>query len=156
MANTPAPSKSDDYWMQQALDQAQRAADCGEVPVGAVLVRDGALIGAGFNSPISAHDPTCHAEIAAIRDASSRASNYRLPGSTLYVTIEPCTMCVGALIHARIARLVFGAREPRAGAVASQLQLLDCDHFNHRVEWSEGVMADDCGGIMTTFFRSRR
>ncbi len=156
MANTPEPPKSDDYWMQQALDQAQRAADCGEVPVGAVLVRDGELIGAGFNGPIGACDPTCHAEIAAIRDASSRASNYRLPGSTLYVTIEPCTMCVGALIHARIARLVFGAREPRAGAVASQLQLLDCGHFNHRIEWSEGVMADDCGGIMTTFFKSRR
>ena len=148
--------KSDQYWMQLALLQAQLAAAEGEVPVGAVVVRDEELIGAGFNHPISSRDPSGHAEIAALRDASARIGNYRLPGATLYVTIEPCTMCVGALIHARIARLVFGAREPRAGAVVSQLQLLSCGHYNHRIVWSEGVLADECSEIMTSFFRSRR
>lgn len=146
----------DEIWMQQALAMAQRAYDGGEVPVGAVLVANGEVIGRGFNHPIAACDPSCHAEIHCLRDAASAVGNYRLPGTTLYVTIEPCTMCVGALIHARIGRLVFGAREPRAGAVVSQLQLLDSRHYNHKVEWAEGVLADACSQIITGFFRSRR
>jgi len=146
----------DQQWMREALNQADRAAAEGEVPVGAVVVRDDTLLGSGFNSPIGCHDPTSHAEIAALRDASLRAGNYRLPGATLYVTIEPCTMCVGAIIHARISRLVFGAREPRAGAVASQLQLLDHATYNHKVVWTEGVLAEECGEIMRLFFRARR
>jgi len=147
---------SDEYWMRQALDEASKAAACGEVPVGAVVVLDNECVGRGFNAPIAGNDPTCHAEIAAIRDAATRLGNYRLPGATLYVTIEPCTMCVGAMVHARVGRVVFGAREPRAGAAVSQLQLLDCNHYNHRVEWREGVLAEECSGVMTAFFRARR
>ena len=142
--------------MQKALQLAELAAAQGEVPVGAVLVRDGALLAEGFNCPISRHDPTAHAEIDVLRKAARKLGNYRLPGTTLYVTIEPCTMCLGAIVHARVGRLVFGAREPRAGAVVSQLCLLDKDHYNHRTLWSEGVLADECRAIMTSFFRDRR
>jgi tRNA(adenine34) deaminase len=146
----------DEFWMNRALNLARHAASIGEVPVGAVLVRDNGEIGAGYNHPITACDPSCHAEIHALRDAALRVGNYRLPGSTLYVTIEPCTMCVGALIHARVGRLVFGAREPRAGAVVSQLQLLNQNHYNHSIQWQEGVLAEDCREVMTAFFRQRR
>lgn len=149
-------SDIDDQWMRRALTLAEQAAEANEVPVGAILVRDDQVIGSGFNSPIMNHDASSHAEIAALRQAGARIGNYRLPGSVLYVTIEPCTMCVGAMIHARIARLVFGAREPRAGAVVSQLQLLDCSHYNHRLDWSEGVLAEECSNLIKAFFKSRR
>ncbi len=148
--------EADNYWMQFALQQAQLAAQCGEVPVGAVLVRDDEIIGAGFNQPISSCDPTAHAEIVALRAAATAAANYRLPDSTLYVTIEPCTMCAGALIHARVKRLVFGAPEPRAGAIVSALQLYDGDYYNHRIEVTAGVMAESCSELMQRFFRERR
>ena len=145
-----------DYWMRQALALAARAAADGEVPVGALLVADGQVIGEGWNCPIGACDPAAHAEINALRAAARRRGNYRLVDTTLYVTLEPCTMCVGAMIHARVARLVFGAREPRAGAVVSQFQLLDAACFNHRVAWHEGVLAAECGALLVEFFRARR
>jgi len=147
---------TDAHWMQLALEQAQFAAANGEVPVGAVLVKDGELIASGFNQPIGSCDPSAHAEIVVLRAAAHRLANYRLPGTTLYVTIEPCTMCVGALIHARIARLVFGAPEPRAGAVVSAARLLDGSQFNHRIEVEGGVLADACGAVMQDFFRAKR
>jgi tRNA(adenine34) deaminase len=143
-------------WMRLALDLAEQARDCGEVPVGAVLVRDNAVLGEGFNQQITTHDATAHAEVVALRKAAQAAGNYRLPGTTLYVTIEPCTMCVGAMIHARISRLVFGAREPRAGAVISALQLLDNHPYNHTVEWTEGVYAEDAASMMKDWFRQKR
>lgn len=146
----------DEYWMQQALQQARLAASAGEVPVGCVVVHNDTCIGAGFNQPISAQDPTAHAEIVALRQASEHLRNYRLPNATLYVTIEPCTMCVGAMIHARLGTLVFGAREPRAGAVCSHFQLLDATVYNHRIEYTSGVMADQCGQLLTEFFQQRR
>ena len=144
------------HWMNQALELAQQAATENEVPVGAVLVSNNKIIGQGFNQPISASDPTAHAEIMAIRQAASVVGNYRLPQTTLYVTIEPCTMCVGAIVHARISHLVFGAREPRAGAVVSQGTLLDAGHYNHQVQVTEGVLAEQCGALMRSFFESRR
>ncbi|MFM7275870.1 MAG: tRNA adenosine(34) deaminase TadA [Gammaproteobacteria bacterium] len=149
-------AEQDDRWMQRALALAQQAAAAGEVPVGAVLVREGLLLGEGWNQPIGAHDPTAHAEIVALRAATQAGANYRLPGSTLYVTIEPCAMCAGALVHARVARLVFGAREPRAGAVASNLCLLDAPFLNHRVTWEEGVCAPESAALLQGFFRARR
>jgi len=148
---------SDEYWMQQALEMARRAAQVGEVPVGAVVVSAaGELIGSGFNQPIRSHDPSAHAEVMAIRDAAKAVSNYRLPGCVLYVTIEPCTMCVGAIVHARIARVVYGAAEPRFGAIESANRLLDEGDFNHRVETLGGIEADECGGLMRDFFKGRR
>jgi len=147
---------NDEYWMRLALEQARLAAAAGEVPVGAVLVRNNALIGAGFNQPIGACDPTAHAEVVALRAAAQSAANYRLPDTTLYVTIEPCAMCTGALIHARVRRLVFGATEPRAGAVVSAGRLLDATHFNHRVSYEGGILAPECAEIMQRFFRERR
>lgn len=146
----------DEYWMQLALEQAQLAADSGEVPVGAVLVKDGELIASGFNQPISSCDPSAHAEVVVLRAAAKKLSNYRLPGTTLYVTIEPCTMCVGTLIHARVERLVFGATEPRAGAVVSAARLLDGLQFNHRINTEGGVLEDQCAAIMQNFFRQKR
>lgn len=143
-------------WMQYALNLAARAREAGEVPVGAVLIKDNTVIGEGWNTPISGADPTAHAEIVAIRNAATNLNNYRLTGSTLYVTIEPCTMCIGATIHARIQRVVFGASEPRAGAVQSQLQLLDSAHYNHRIEWLGGVLAEPCSEIISAFFRDKR
>lgn len=146
----------DQHFMQQAIALAQQAADSGEVPVGAVLVRDGEIIGSGYNRPINACDPTAHAEIIALRDAAQRLANYRLPGTTLYVTIEPCTMCVGALVHARVERIVYGAEEPKAGAVTSHANILQQDFFNHRIEVTGGVLAEQCGSLMSGFFRDRR
>lgn len=145
-----------EHWMQRALTLADRAADEGEVPVGAVVVRSGQLLGEGWNSVIGDHDPTGHAEIAALRDAARRESNYRLPGATLYVTLEPCSMCAGALVHARIELLVFAAREPKAGVVCSQCALLEAPWYNHRVRWHEGVLAEESSARLQAFFRARR
>lgn len=143
-------------WMTVALEQAQLARAAGEVPVGAVLVAAGEIIGLGSNQPIRAHDASAHAEICALRYASHKRQNYRLPGTTLYVTIEPCTMCVGAMMHARVGSLVFGAREPRAGAVVSQQSLLQAPWFNHRMTYTEGIMQEACAELMQSFFRERR
>ncbi|WP_066966081.1 tRNA adenosine(34) deaminase TadA [Microbulbifer sp. Q7] len=142
--------------MQQALTLAAQGAELGEVPVGALVVLDGEVIGEGFNQPISASDPSAHAEVMALRAAATRQNNYRLPGATLYVTIEPCTMCFGTLIHARIARLVYGAAEPRAGVVVSQLQLAEQTFFNHKIAVEGGVMADEAGTLVREFFQKRR
>lgn len=147
---------NDEYWMQEALELARQAEQLGEVPVGALVVREGERLGAGFNQPLSSHDPTAHAEIMALRAAAANMQNYRLPGTTLYVTIEPCTMCLGAMIHARVGRLVFGAREPRAGAVCSHFRLLESEVYNHRMEWTGGVLAEDSAALLQTFFRRRR
>jgi len=148
---------SDENWMRQALVLADAAAAHGEVPVGAVLVSaQGELLGTGFNYPIASHDPTAHAEIVALRTAARAQQNYRLPGSTLYVTIEPCTMCVGAMIHARVARVVFGAPEPRFGALVSQRRLLEEGGFNHMMQMEGGVLALECGALMRDFFKARR
>ena len=142
--------------MQHALDLAALAADKEEVPVGAVVVRDGELLGEGFNQVISAADPSAHAEILALRAAAAKVGNYRLPGATLYVTLEPCTMCAGALVHARVAELVFAAREPRAGVVCSTCHLLDEPWYNHKVNWQEGVLATESAELLRRFFRARR
>ena len=155
-ADTPISIAQDTAWMRLAIEQAHQAESLGEVPVGAVLVIDGALIAAAFNAPISGCDPSAHAEIAVLRKAAELRKNYRLPFSTLYVTIEPCTMCMGAMIHSRVQRVVFGAREPRAGAVVSQLQLAGQSFYNHQIEVTEGVLADDCGALVSTFFRAKR
>jgi tRNA(Arg) A34 adenosine deaminase TadA len=146
----------DAFFMQRALVLAAAGAELGEVPVGAVLVMAGQIVGEGFNQPISACDPTAHAEVVALRQASALVGNYRLPGSTLYVTLEPCTMCVGALVHARVERLVFGTVEPKAGSVVSRAQLLDASYFNHQVRYEAGVLVDACAACMRTFFQSRR
>jgi tRNA(adenine34) deaminase len=148
---------SDEAWMQQALAQAQAAAARDEVPVGAVLVNDsGELIAAGHNQPISASDPSAHAEIVVLRAAGQKLANYRLPGTTLYVTLEPCVMCVGALVHARVARLVYGASEPKTGAIESAQRLFETGSFNHRPEITAGVLADECAALMSRFFENRR
>tara|TARA_R110002072_G_scaffold303136_1_gene495262 strand:- start:29995 stop:30534 length:540 start_codon:yes stop_codon:yes gene_type:complete len=147
---------ADQIFMHEALKLAQRAAEHGEVPVGAVIVKNGQVVGRGFNQPLGRHDPSAHAEICALRDAGQTLQNYRLPECTLYVTIEPCTMCLGAMIHARIARLVFGAPEPRYGAVVSGQRLLENGAYNHQIEVSEGVMAQEAGDLMKLFFRHRR
>lgn len=147
---------TDADWMQTALVLAGRAATSGEVPVGAVLVQGESLLAEGCNQPIAAHDPTAHAEVMALRAASQSLGNYRLADTTLYVTLEPCLMCVGAMVHARVARLVFGAYDPKSGAVASCMHGFEMPGLNHRVEYSGGVMADECGGILREFFRERR
>ena len=143
-------------WMQVALGLAEEAARHDEVPVGAVVVRENQIIGRGFNQPISGHDPTAHAEIMALRDAAQTLGNYRLPGCTLVVTVEPCTMCAGALVHARIEQLIFGAREPRAGAVCSSSRVLDNPGLNHEVTVIEGVLEKECKALMSAFFQERR
>ena len=147
---------ADQQWMQRALELAAAAAAADEVPVGAVLVRDEEVLGEGFNQVISTSDPTAHAENVALRQAAARLGNYRLPGSTLYVTLEPCTMCVGTLIHARVARLVFATREPRAGVVCSQASMLDQVFYNHQIIWEEGVLAEESADLLQAFFRARR
>jgi tRNA(adenine34) deaminase len=148
--------KSDVYWMQQALILADRANEFGEVPVGAVVVRDDAIVGKGFNQTISARDPTAHAEIVALRDAAQILDNYRLVDSDLFVTIEPCTMCTGALVHARIRRLIYGAREPRAGAVDSSIHALSNPSLNHQVEVVSGVCEDEAAKKLSVFFKAKR
>lgn len=142
--------------MHEALALAREAEARGEVPVGAVVVRDGAMLGRGLNLPIAAHDPTAHAEIAAIREACASLGNYRLDGATLYATLEPCVMCAGAIVHARIARLVFGSRDLRFGGVRSKFRLADSDVLNHRVEVVEGVLAAECVTLLKKFFEARR
>lgn len=142
--------------MRLALDEARKALGAGEVPVGAVVVLDGAVAGAGFNQPISASDPTAHAEILALRAAAARVGNYRLTGSTVYVTIEPCLMCVGAMIHARVGTVVFGATEPKAGALVSMTRAHELPGLNHRLQVEGGVLERECGDIIQTFFRLRR
>lgn len=143
--------------MHQALVQAQLAAECDEVPVGAVLVdADGNQIAVGHNRPIGSHDPSAHAEVVVLRAAAKQLSNYRLPGTTLYVTVEPCTMCIGALVHARVARIVYGACEPKTGAIESAHRLFETGSFNHRPEIQGGVLADDCAALLTRFFAARR
>lgn len=142
--------------MAAALDQARIGLDRGEVPVGAVVVVGGRVAGEGFNQPIGAHDPTAHAEIVAIRSAAARLGNYRLTGATLYVTIEPCLMCVGAMVHARIARLVYGAPEPKAGAIESAMRALEHPALNHRFDVTGGILEAECRDVMQVFFKSRR
>lgn len=146
----------DEYWMNRALQLAGEASAKGEVPVGAVVVLDGKEIGTGFNAPISGCDPTAHAEIRALRDAAARVGNYRLPDATLYVTLEPCTMCVGAIVHARISRLVYGAAEPKAGAIESARRTLEEPHLNWDVTAVGGVLSDQCSRVISEFFSRRR
>ncbi len=146
-----------EVYMRRALELARQAAAAGEVPVGAVVTgSDGRIIGEGANGPIGQCDPTAHAEIVALRHAAAQAGNYRLPGTTLYVTIEPCTMCLGAMVHARVEHLVFGARESKAGAIVSNGLMLDSRYWNHRFTWEEGVCAEEAAAVMQTFFRNRR
>ena len=142
--------------MQAALAAARQAAALGEVPVGAVVVVDGRILGTGSNQPIRASDPTAHAEIVALREAAGAAGNYRLTGAIMYVTVEPCMMCCGALVHARIGTLVYGAPEPKAGAVVSTMRALDHGALNHRVEVVGGILEDECRAVMQEFFRQRR
>ena len=143
-------------FMRRALALAREAEAQGEVPVGAVLVRDGTIVGQGFNRPISSADPTAHAEVVALRDAAARLGTYRLFGTTLYVTLEPCAMCAGAIVHARVARVVYGARDPKAGAAGSVLGVLQHPALNHRVECTRGVLATECGELLRDFFLARR
>ncbi len=147
---------ADERWMREALAEARVARGRGEVPVGAVVVLDGAVVGRGSNQPIHATDPTAHAEIVALRDAARNVDNYRLTDVALYVTVEPCLMCAGALVHARVGRLVFGAAEPKAGAVRSTMRALDHPALNHRVEVSGGVLEPECTRLMRAFFADRR
>jgi tRNA(adenine34) deaminase len=142
--------------MHHALDLARRAGEQGEVPVGAVLVRAEALCGEGWNRPIGGSDPTAHAEIVAIRDGAAKSGNYRLVGTTLYVTLEPCLMCVGAIVHARVGRVVFGAADPKSGAVGGAVDLRQAPVFNHRVEYLGGVLAEQSADLLRAFFRARR
>lgn len=167
LAKTPSISSSsggrntctntDIYFMRQALELAQLAQNSGEVPVGAVLVRDGVIIGRGFNQPITTHDPSAHAEIQALRDAGQNAGNYRFPGTTLYCTLEPCPMCAGALVHARVAAVVYAAPDPKGGACGSVFDLLPTNfRFNHHTACRGGVLATECGNLLSTFFQHRR
>ena len=146
----------DRQFMQQALDQAKLAAMAGEVPVGAVLVKDGKIISRGFNQPIGNSDPSAHAEMIALRSAAQLESNYRLPGTTLYVTLEPCIMCAGAMLHARVERLVFGATDPKTGAAGSVLNVFSEKQINHQTQVEGGIMDDECGQVLRDFFKGRR
>jgi tRNA(adenine34) deaminase len=151
------PCSGDELWLRAALAQAEEAQASGEVPIGAVILGpDGTIIARGQNRVIRDHDPTAHAEIVAMRAAGMALTNYRLEQCTLYVTLEPCTMCAGAMTHARIARLVFGAFDPKAGAVGSVLTVLNHPQLNHQIELSGGILAEECGGLLRSFFQSRR
>jgi tRNA(adenine34) deaminase len=152
----PDVTAAHERFMRSALDEARRGFSAGEVPVGAVVVLDGQIVGRGFNQPIGSHDPTAHAEIVAIREAARGLGNYRLVGTTLYVTIEPCLMCVGAMVHARVETLVFGAPEPKAGAVESSCRAHELPSLNHRIEIGGGVLEVDCRAVIQEFFRTRR
>lgn len=147
---------NDEDYMRQALALARQAAAVGEVPVGALVVKDGEIIGRGYNAPISGHDPTAHAEIQAMRDAAQKLGNYRLVDCTLYVTLEPCAMCSGAIQHARITRLVFGASDPKTGCCGSVINLMDEARLNHHCDAMGGVLAEECGKILSEFFAARR
>jgi tRNA(adenine34) deaminase len=146
----------DIFWMQRAIELAREAEQRGEVPVGAVLVKDNQVIGEGYNAPIATHDPSAHAEIQAIRAAASALGNYRLLNTTLYVTVEPCVMCAGAIVHARISEVVYGASEPRSGAVGSVFNLLQSDALNHQVTIRSGVLKQECASLLKNFFQQRR
>ncbi|MBU3736032.1 MAG: tRNA adenosine(34) deaminase TadA [Methylobacterium sp.] len=147
---------NDEDYMRQALALAGQAAAAGEVPVGALVVKDGVIVGRGFNAPVSSHDPSAHAEIRALRDAGKQLGNYRLVGCTLYVTLEPCAMCAGAIQHARIARLVYGAGDPKTGACGSVLDLMAERRLNHHCQVESGVLAEACGALLSAFFAARR
>jgi tRNA(adenine34) deaminase len=147
---------NDADFMAVALDLAHEAATLGEVPVGAIVVQDGEIVGRGCNQPIGRHDPTAHAEVLALRDAAARLGNYRIPGCTLYVTLEPCAMCIGAIFHARIGRVVFGARDPKTGAAGSVIDLFAEERLNHHAEIVGGVRAEECGALLSNFFAARR
>ena len=146
----------DRIYMRQALDQAHNAWALGEVPVGAVLVKDGQVIATGFNQPIGTHDPTAHAEIMALRAGAALLGNYRLPGCELFVTLEPCAMCAGAMLHARLARVIFGAADPKTGSCGSIFNMFDQDRLNHHTVLAGGVMADECSTLLKEFFAERR
>ena len=145
-----------EHFMREAIVEARRALDAGEVPVGAVIVIDGRIVGRGFNQPIASRDPTAHAEIVALREAARTAANYRLAGSTLYVTIEPCLMCVGAMVHARVGTLVYGAAEPKSGAIVSAFAAHEMPGLNHRIEVQGGVLDEECRALVQAFFQDRR
>ena len=147
---------ADEIFMREALALAEHAATLGEVPVGAVVVQNGVVIGRGFNQPITSRDPTSHAEIVALRDAARQLANYRLVDCTLYVTLEPCAMCVGAMLHARLSRVVWGAAEPKSGACGSVINLAGESRLNHHTEFAGGVLAEESGEILKAFFRQRR
>jgi tRNA(adenine34) deaminase len=147
---------TDTSFMRQALEQARHAWDLGEVPVGAVVVKDGVVIARGYNQPIGKHDPTAHAEIVALRAAAEALGNYRLPGCELYVTLEPCVMCSGAMMHARLARVVYGATDPKTGACGSVVNLFEQERLNHHTDIAGGVMAEECGAMLKSFFAARR
>ena len=149
-------SELDHQFMQLAIEQARLAALAGEVPVGAVLVRNGVVIAEAFNQPIGNHDPSAHAEMLALRVAATAESNYRLPGTTLYVTLEPCTMCAGAMLHARVDRLVYGANDPKTVAAGSVLDIFSSKHINHHTQVQGGIMGDECGQLLREFFKERR
>ena len=149
-------SPQEKFWMQHALQLAEKAEQQGEVPVGAVIVKDEQIVGEGWNQPITLNDPSAHAEIMAIRDAGRRLDNYRLTDCTLYVTLEPCAMCTGAMVHSRVARLVFGATDPRTGAAGSVFQLADNIHLNHRMMVTSGILAEQSAAMLQRFFRRRR
>lgn len=151
-----AHDEKDKQFMQRAFELALHAQTIGEVPVGAVLVYDGVVVGEGYNSPISSNDATAHAEVNAIRNACIRQSNYRLPNCTLYVTLEPCAMCAGAIIHSRVHRVIIAAKEPRAGAAGSALNILDNDKLNHRCDIEFGLMGEQSSAMLKAFFKSRR
>jgi tRNA(adenine34) deaminase len=156
MSQEQPTTPQDEYWMKQALELAFKAQVSGEVPVGAVLIAEGRIIGKGWNQPISSHDPTAHAEIIALRQGASFLKNYRLINTTLYVTLEPCAMCAGAMIHARIKRLVFGAFDPKTGAAGSVMNLLQDNKLNHRVDCQGGVLSELSGNLLKDFFLARR
>ncbi|WP_220815465.1 tRNA adenosine(34) deaminase TadA [Pseudomonas paralcaligenes] len=146
----------DERFMREALELARQGAALGEVPVGAVLVQDGEVLGRGYNCPIGTHDPSAHAEMVAIRMAAQAAQNYRLPGSTLYVTLEPCSMCAGLIVHSRIARVVYGTTEPKAGVAVSRGQFFEQTFLNHRVLIEGGLLAEECSEMLSAFFKARR
>jgi len=157
VAADDSSSEADRAWMRRALELARHAeASDGEVPVGALVVLDGEIVGEGWNRNITLDDPTAHAEVQALRDAGRRRGNYRLPGATLYVTLEPCAMCAGAIVHARIARVVYGASDPKTGAAGSVFDVLQHERHNHRVGVTRDVLADECGDLLRQFFRDRR
>lgn len=150
------PNTPDEEWMQQAIELAREAERLGEIPVGALLIRNGVLIAEGWNCPIENHDPSAHAEIVALRAAGAILGNYRLVDTTLYVTLEPCIMCIGAIMNARVKRLVFGALDPSRGAVTSAIKLSELSFFNHRIEWQSGVLAHHCSELLKKFFARKR
>jgi tRNA(adenine34) deaminase len=152
----PAAVTDAENFMREALELAAKAAAAGEVPVGAVVVKEGRIIGRGYNRPITSADPTAHAEIVALREAAAAEGNYRLPGCELYVTLEPCAMCVGAMVHARIARVVYGAKDPKTGACGSIVDLPALTDWNHHGQFEGGLLADECGTVLRAFFAERR